>query len=113
MVEADYVKVSGDCMRTILILPIMAIAIFCCPNASVGGNKLMMEKNRDELLMLNSKLLENLENLQKDGTPLPFPGSGGAASFFQKGVQLRHMLLLFTDDYVDLVPAVFFRDQVP
>lgn len=60
-------KVSGDMMRVLLITTIAVVFVFSNLSKAVSGNKWMMEKNRDELLMLNTELLERLGKLEKDG----------------------------------------------
>jgi len=41
--------------------------VLCCPGISISGNKWMMEKNREELLLINSEILKQLGTTQKDG----------------------------------------------
>lgn len=60
-------RVSGSSMKLFFIVFSLFIWIVCSSNVSFSGNKWMMEKNKDELLLLNSKLLERLGELKKDG----------------------------------------------
>lgn len=60
-------KTSGDSLNRKVTIPIFFMMVLCCPDISVGGNKWMMEKNRDELLLINSELLEKLGTTHKDG----------------------------------------------
>jgi len=65
--EPYCVKASGDGMRVFLTGCMIAAIVFGSMSPAAAGNKWMMEQNRDELLLLNAKLLEYLGNLEKDG----------------------------------------------
>lgn len=60
-------QTSGDFLQHNVILPVILAMILCCPGISISGNKWMMEKNRDELLLINSELLKQLGTIHKDG----------------------------------------------
>ena len=61
------VKVNGDVMRLNLFVFTSVVLMLIWVTPSVSGNKWMMEKNRDELLLLNAEVLEQLGHLQEDG----------------------------------------------
>lgn len=63
-------KTSGDFLHRNVIISIIFVMILCCPTISISGNKWMMEKNRDELLLINSELLKELGAIDKDGKVL-------------------------------------------
>lgn len=60
-------KASGNYRLPNLIIFVICFSAGVFPLASIAGNSWMMEKNRDELLMLNAKLLEQLGALNEDG----------------------------------------------
>ena len=60
-------KTSIDSLTRNVIIPVIFMMILCCPSISISGNKWMMEKNREELLLINSEIFKKLRTTQKDG----------------------------------------------
>ncbi len=45
----------------------LSVTALCIPENCYSGNKWMMEKNKQELLLLNSELLKHLSSIKKNG----------------------------------------------